>query len=90
MHKHVNPMLLKTLQTIIPLLEGINQVATLLPPRALHMHHQKQMDKTLATRSSLKMEQLKMEFQFFLPQEQTLPQFLALADAPHIKQTTTQ
>jgi hypothetical protein len=91
MHKHVNPMLLKTLQTIILLPEGIKQVAMSLPPRALHMHHQQQMEQTLATRSTLKMEQLKMEFQFILPQEQTLEtQLLAQADAPHIKQTTTQ
>lgn len=91
MQKHVTPLLLKTLQTIIPLLEGIKQVATLLPPHAPHMHHQKQMEQTLATRSSLKMEQLKMELQFFLPQEQTLEtQLPAQEDAQPIKQTTTQ
>jgi lipopolysaccharide biosynthesis protein len=91
MHKHVNPMLLKTLQTIILLAEGIKKVAMSLTPRALHIVHQQQMEKTLATRGTLKMEQVKAELQFFLPQEQTLEtQLLARAGAAHIKQTTTQ
>jgi len=91
MQKHANQMLLKMLQTIILLPEEIKQVAMSLALHAPHMHHQKPMEQTPETRSSLKMEQLKTELQYFLPLEQTLEtQLPAQEGAQAIKQTTTQ
>lgn len=91
MHKHVNQILLKMLQTIILLLEEIKQVAMSLALHASDMHHQQPMEKTPETRSSLEMDQLKTELEYFLPLEQTLEtQLPAQEDAQTIKQTTTQ
>ena len=91
MQKHANHMKLSMLQTIILLLEGIKQVAMSLALHAPDMHHQKPMEQTPETQSSLKMEQLKTELEYFLPLEQTLEtQLPAQEDAQAIKQTTTQ